>query len=79
MLGWLTEGEAVWSMNVGVPPLGSGFGVVNLPETVTQRETETERERWYCQRTKLSISLYIFMQMQILVKKKKKKWEKLCI
>lgn len=33
MLGWLTEGEAVWSMNVGADPLGSGLGVVNLAET----------------------------------------------
>jgi len=33
LLGRLTEGDAAWSMNVGVPPLGSGFGVVNLPET----------------------------------------------
>lgn len=36
LLGWPTEGEGVWSINVGVAPLGSGFGVVNLPETQRQ-------------------------------------------
>lgn len=37
LLGWPTEGEGVWSINVGVAPLGSGFGVVNLPETQRHR------------------------------------------